>query len=123
MEKILLVDDEEKIRRIYKSLLSLEHYEMLEAKDAEAAINLMEGQKDIGLILLDINMPLINGATLYEVINKTYHPRPRIIVTSAYPLEEQKQLIDKADDYYDKSQGTDVLLSKIRNVLKKGDST
>ncbi len=117
MPKILVVDDEEKIRHAYKCLLELENYETLEAQDAETTFMLMTGQQDIRLILLDINMPCINGVTLYEVIRKFYGEHYKIIVSSVYPLEEQKRLVLNADDYYDKSQGIEVLLAKVRRVL------
>ena len=119
MEKILIVDDEEKIVHLYKRLLEGEGYEVFEAFDSHRATNLLVTQQDINLILLDILMPRIDGAMLYEVA-KQYNPQIKIIVTSAYPLEDQKQKIVSADGYYDKSQGTEVLLSKIKDVLKTG---
>ena len=44
-------------------------------------------------------------------------PKIKVIVTSAYPLDDQKRLIVKADDYFDKSHGTELLLAKIKNLL------
>lgn len=114
--KIMVVDDEEKIRSIYKRLLALQHYDVVEAKDWEAAAKLLVNQPNIRVVLLDINMPVVDGSALYEVIRRHY-PAMKIIVTSVYPLEDQRRLVLQADDYYDKSYGTDVLLEKIKNVL------
>ena len=118
MQKILVVDDDKNIRDIYKRLLDFEHYQVLEAKDWEAATSLVAGQKDIDLILLDINMPVVDGTALYDVI-RLYDSHIKIIVTSVYSLEDQKRLISKADDYYDKSCGTDILIGKIKHVLNR----
>lgn len=119
MHKILVVDDEEKIRRIYKGLLAFERYAPLTASDARSAIELLEREKDVCLVLLDINMPLLNGASLYRVIREVYGRSVKVIVSSVYPLEKQRGLVPGADDYYDKSQGTEVLLVKIKGVLQR----
>lgn len=116
--KILIIDDEEKIRNIYRRLLALEHYQILEAKDWEAATKLLANQPDIQIVLLDINMPVVDGSALYEVIRR-YYPHLKILVTSSYPLEDQKRLIVKADDYYDKSHGNEILLAKIKHLLSQ----
>lgn len=116
MKKILVVDDEEKITRIYKRLLAPEGYEVFEAQDSHRATNLLITQGDMSLVLLDISMPRIDGAAFYEIA-KQYNPEIKVIVTSVYPLEEQKRLIIRADDYYDKSQAVRILLSKVGRAL------
>ena len=118
MQKILVVDDDKNIRSIYKRLLTLEHYQVFEAKDWEAATSLVAGQRDIDLILLDINMPVVDGSALYDVI-RLYDSHIKIIVTSVYSVDDQKRLILKADDYYDKSCGTEKLMEKIKKVLNQ----
>lgn len=118
MEKILVVDDEEKMTRLYKSLLMQEGYEAVDAGDAHWAVNLLITQKDIGLILLDIGLPQVDGVTLQEAA-KQFDPDIKVIVVSALPVSEQRYLIRHADDYYEKSEGLDVLLFKIKDVLKR----
>lgn len=113
--RVMIVDDEEKIRTIYKKLLTLEDYEVFDAKDWEAATKLLASE-NIQAVLLDLNMPVVDGTALYEVIRR-YYPKIKIIVTSAYPLEDQKHLVLEADDYFDKSHGTELLLEKIKNSL------
>jgi CheY-like chemotaxis protein len=61
-------------------------------------------------------MGKINGDVFFEVAH-TFHPDIKIIVSSVYPLEEQHELIQGADDYYDKSESLGVLLSKIAKTL------
>lgn len=116
MNKILVIDDDKNIRSIYRRLLYLEHYEVLEAKDWQVAALLIAGQKDIDLILLDINMPMVDGVALYDVIRR-YDPHIKIIVSSVCSLEDQKRLITTANDYYDKSCATEILVEKIKNAL------
>jgi two-component system, OmpR family, response regulator ResD len=115
--KILIVDDDKRIRSLYKKLLALENYPVLEADSSHAATRLLMKEPDVALVLLDINMPVFDGSVLYNLLRR-FDSSIKIIVTSAYPLEDQKTRIQEADDYYDKSQGTEVLVEKIRHTLK-----
>ena len=115
MKTILIVDDEDQIRTTYKKLLMDEGYLVCEATNAIEANERLVFEK-VDLVLLDINMPKIDGATLHEVIDFV-HPETRVIVSSVYPLSQQQSLINSACDYYDKSQCLDVLLEKISRVL------
>ncbi len=117
MARILVVDDEEKIRKIYTKLLLSEQHDVLEAADAVDAARLLIEDRKIDLILLDINLPVSDGGILYRMI-RMLDPRIKVIVTSAYPLQDQKNRIERADDYYDKSQGIRVLSEKIKNQLE-----
>lgn len=118
MHKIMIVDDDKKIRNLYRKLLMLEQYEVLEAENSHAATRLLMKEPDVELVLLDINMPLFDGSVLYNLLRR-FDRRIKVIVTSAYPLEDQKNRIREADDYYDKSQGTEVLLVKIKSALNE----
>ena len=118
MKRILIVDDDKKIRRIYTTLLDLEGYKVQEASSADEANEILKREK-IDLTLLDIKMPEAGGDTMYEVM-KTFHRKSKVIVASVYPLDEQKSIISGADDYFDKSQGVDILLAKIKKVLANG---
>ena len=116
--KILVVDDEEKIRETYRHLLLSESFEVLEAKNGEWVRLQLLQHNNIDLILLDIRMPVVNGQPLFDLI-KVYSPNVKIIVMSAYSLEDQKEIIKEADDYFNKLEGVDELLSKIKSVLTK----
>ena len=59
--KILVVDDEARMRKLVKDFLSIKGYQVLEAGDGEEAVDLFFEQKDIALIILDVMMPKMNG--------------------------------------------------------------
>lgn len=116
MAKILICDDDKKILDIYSRLLTPEGFDVVECTNADHANEILKGG-DIDLVLLDIKMPDVDGSEFHEVI-QLFYERVKVIVTSVFSLDEQKKLIQDAFDYYDKSQGIDVLLEKIKNALE-----
>ena len=117
-KKILIIDDEERIRKIYTRLfraIGSGIFEVLEAENAEEATEVLIREK-LDLVLLDIKMPDIDGVRLYEII-KEFNPNLEIVVASVYPIEEQKRLIPYASAYYDKSEGPIKLLDKVSSTL------
>ncbi len=114
-KKVLIVDDEEKIREMYIRMFVEAGFIVRWAADGQAAINVLIREK-IDLVLLDIKMPEVDGKTMFEVIRE-YDPDMKIIVSSVYPIERQKQLIPNAKDYYDKSQGLNTLLEKVLSTV------
>jgi len=118
MKTILIVDDQERIRQLYKLIFTKEGYSVLDASCADKANEIVKVKK-IDLILLDIKMPEVDGAILFET-TKMFHPGIKVIVSSVYPLDDQKNLIEGAEDYYDKSESVKVLKEKVKNVLYTG---
>jgi DNA-binding NtrC family response regulator len=116
MKKILILDDEDRIRRIYKELLVNEGYEIIEASTALEAHATLKSS-DIDLILLDIRIPKVSGSVMYDVIEQ-FFKELKVIVSSVYPIDLQKRIIPGAYDYYDKSQGTELLLQKVKKALE-----
>lgn len=117
MQTILLVDDEEEMRKKYKKLLEDEQYRVIEAPDALEVTNiLMREKSNIDLIILDIQMPNIDGREIFEIIDQ-YAPSIQVIVSSVLPLQEQKLRISRATDFYNKSHKPETLLGKIKNIL------
>jgi len=115
MRTILIIEDEEKVRKLYAQLLREEGYDVLEARDCARASDLLN-KKKIDLVLLDIKLPVVYGSILYEFM-QTFHQGVKVIVSSVYPLDEQKVIVRGAADYYDKSHGTETLLTKIKRAL------
>ena len=118
MKKILVLDDEERIREIYVRLLTSEGYQVMEAPSAVDAHEILK-RENFDLMLLDIKMPNLNGSAMYDVIEQ-FHRNLKVIVASVYPLDVQKRMIPDAYDYYDKSQGINLLVRKINRALGNG---
>lgn len=120
VRKILIVDDDTKMRKKYKRALVEKGFKVIEAPNAlEVANLLMREGKNIDLIVLDINIPEIDGREIFDIIDE-YAPQMQVVVNSVYPLSEQKIRIPRAADYYDKSHPADVLITKVCKLLGVG---
>ncbi len=116
MKRILIIDDEEKVLAAYKRLLEEEGFAVFTARSATEGTRMLIREEEMDLVLLDINMFEVDGGVMKEVIDE-YDPQLKVVVSSVRPLEEQKEIIPEAADYFDKSQGTDLLLKKVKKVL------
>jgi DNA-binding response OmpR family regulator len=116
MKRILIIDDERRIGRSYTVLLSEEGFDVKYASNAQEARDLLIGE-NFDLVLLDINMPEEDGKRIYEFVRK-YDPCIKVIVSSVYPIEEQIEIILGASGYHNKSQGVDILVAKVKEVLE-----
>ncbi|MDE1920021.1 MAG: response regulator [Candidatus Omnitrophica bacterium] len=114
-KKILIIDDEPSILRIYTKMLVELGFTARWALNADNAMDILIREK-IDLVLLDIKMPGVDGKTMFEVIHE-YDPMLKVIVSSVYAVERQKELIPCARDYFDKSRGLPVLIEKMMGVL------
>jgi len=120
LKKILIIDDEQRIGQSYTRLLSEEGFEAKYASGAKEATNFLIREL-FDLVLLDINMPEVDGKAMYEVVRE-YDRHMKVIVSSVYPIEDQVQSILGACAYHNKSQGVDILVAKIKEVLGGGDA-
>jgi CheY-like chemotaxis protein len=115
MKKVLIVEDEQRIIDIYLRLLVPTGLIVRCATNAQAATSILV-RENIDLVLLDIKMPEIDGSTIFEIIEE-YNPNLKVIVSSVYPIEKQKELVPRATNYYDKSEGPINLLAKVQSAL------
>lgn len=120
MKRILIIDDEQRISEMYAMLLSEEGFEVRRASNANEATNLLI-RESFDLVLLDINMPEVDGKAMYEVIREYDHSM-KVIVSSVYPVEEQVRYILGACSYHDKAQGVDLLVAKVKEALRDEDA-
>lgn len=117
MRTVLIVDDEKVFRKKYKKLLKGKGFGVIEAASAlEVSNSLMRDHSKIDIILLDINIPEVDGREIWEIIDE-YAPELPIIITSVHPVIDQKLRIPRAADYFNKLHKEDLLLSKIKKVL------
>ncbi len=85
-KKILICDDEEGIRESLKLILS-DTYNIILVDSGEQALEILSKAKDIGLVLLDIKMPRLNGLDVLSEIKKK-HPQMNIVMVTGYKSVE-----------------------------------
>ena len=79
--KILVVDDESRMRKLVRDFLVKNQYEVLEAGDGEEAMEIFFAQKDISLVVLDVMMPKMDGWQVCREI-RSYSKVPIIMLTA-----------------------------------------
>lgn len=122
MKKILIVEDDEKLRKNLKELLDASGYEALVLENFKDSLKSIL-ESDANLILLDINIPYINGEVLIREIRKESNV-PIIMVTSRdSETDEALSISFGADDYITKPYNPNILLLRIGAVLKRSETT
>lgn len=118
MKKIMIVEDEEAICNELSELLENNNYKAIILKDFKNALNeILNSCPD--LVILDINIPFINGESLLQNIRKT-SSIPVIMVTSNNSeIDEALSISYGADDYITKPYNPNILLLRIGAVLKR----
>ncbi len=115
-KKILILEDEQEMRKILRDLFREGGYATLEARDGDEALRLLCSYAGIGVVVLDIMLPKKSGLEIFEAIRKDF-PAVKVIVSSVYPAEEQQFLISEADDYYYKTETATSLIDKVDRLL------
>lgn len=95
MRKLLVIDDDAKLLSSYRDLLSPYGFEVLTAPDGQEAIPLVERNPDILLVILDLQMPRMDGREWLRWFRKTRKEMP-VIVISAYKLEQSDEELKPA---------------------------
>jgi CheY-like chemotaxis protein/two-component sensor histidine kinase len=112
--KILIAEDEEISFAYFAKVMSNEHFEILHARNGEEAVDIVEKNPDIDIILMDIKMPRMDGYKARELIKKS-HPNIPIIAQTAYAMQDDKHKILNAgfDDYISKPVKREDLLDHV----------
>ena len=119
-EKILVVDDEQNIRKSLKMILEYEGYSFLEAADAEEALEIVEETVGLDLILMDIKLPGMDGLELLSELKKKPYS-PEIIMISGHGTVQTAVESTKrgAFDFLEKPLHRDRVLLSIRNATSQ----
>ncbi len=124
MSKILIADDEQKIRKLVCDFLKNVGYETLEAEDGDEAFELFQKHEDdIDLVILDIMMPGLNGWEVCKEI-RALSDVPVIMLTAR--SEEFDELLgyeSGADDYVTKPFSPTILVKKVEALLRRTKSS
>jgi CheY-like chemotaxis protein len=119
-KKILIAEDEETNFLFVEAILEDTKAELLWAKNGVDALNLLQGNSDIDLVLMDIKMPEMDGLMATQKIRQFNKEIP-IIAQTAYAMTEDKNKCLKAgcNDYLTKPINHRILLSTIDKYLSK----
>lgn len=120
--KILVVDDEEQIRRALKSILSTRKYDVLLAASGEEAVDLaIDHNPD--MIILDMSMPGMDGVVVCRELRTWYTGPILILSVRAGDADKITALDTGADDYLTKPFSAGELLARVRAQLRRSAST
>lgn len=117
-EKILIVEDEEKIARVISLELNYEGYETATAKNGREGLDMLQAHR-WGLVLLDIMLPELNGIEVLRRMRSSGDLTPVILLTARDSLPDKVSGLDQgANDYITKPFKIEELLARIRAILR-----
>ena len=119
--KILVVDDESRMRKLVKDFLGREGYQVLEAGDGMEAMEVFYDEKDIALIILDVMMPRMDGWQVCREVRQSSKV-PIIMLTAR--SEERDELQGFAlgvDEYISKPFSPKILVARVNAILRRAN--
>jgi two-component system response regulator ResD len=117
--KILVVDDEARMRKLVRDFLEKQDYRVFEAANGEEAVDLFFEEKDIALILLDVMMPKMDGWQVCREIRQ-YSKVPIIMLTARADERDELMGFDLGvDEYIAKPFSPKILVARVNAVLRR----
>ena len=119
--KILVVDDEARMRKLVKDFLIKKNFDVLEAGDGEEAVDVFYENKDIALIILDVMMPKMDGWEVCREIRK--NSKVPIIMLTAKSDENDELLGFElgVDEYISKPFSPKILVARVEAILRRSN--
>ncbi|MCI5740266.1 MAG: response regulator transcription factor [Lachnospiraceae bacterium] len=119
--KILVVDDESRMRKLVRDFLTKQNFEVLEAADGEEALDVFYGDKEIALVILDVMMPKINGWDVCREIRE--NSKVPIIMLTAKSDENDELLGFElgVDEYISKPFSPKILVARVEAILRRSN--
>ena len=120
--KILVVDDESRMRKLIRDFLTKSGYEVLEAENGEEAVDIFLEEKDIALIILDVMIPKMDGWETCREIRKNSKV-PIIMLTAKSSEEDELRGFDLGvDEYISKPFSPKILVARVEAVLRRSNA-
>ena len=117
--KVLMVDDESRMRKLVSDFLTRDGYEVIEAGDGEEAVEIFFQNKDIAVILLDVMMPKMNGWDTCRQIRKNSNV-PIIMLTAKSDEASELNGFDcGADEYISKPFSPKILTARVDALIRR----
>lgn len=117
--KILVIDDESRMRKLVRDFLTKKDYDVLEASNGEEAMDIFYEDKDIDLLILDVMMPKMDGWQVCREIRKT-SKIPIIMLTAK--ADERDELLGfelGVDEYITKPFSPKILVARVEAILRR----
>lgn len=117
--KILVVDDEGRMRKLVKDFLVKQNYEVLEAGDGSEALDIFFANQDIALIILDVMMPKMDGWQVCREV-RNYSKVPIIMLTARTDERDELQGFQLGvDEYIAKPFSPKILVARVEAILRR----
>lgn len=117
--KILVVDDESRMRKLVKDFLSKKNFQVIEAGDGEEAMDIFYQEKDIALIILDVMMPKMDGWEVCREVRKNSKV-PIIMLTARGDERDELLGFDLGvDEYISKPFSPKILVARVEAILRR----
>ena len=119
--KILVVDDEMRMRKLVRDFLVRQDYEVLEAADGEAALDIFYAEKNIALMILDVMMPRMNG---WDVVREVRQNSKLPIIMLTAKSDEADELMGfelGVDEYISKPFSPKILVARVEAILRRAN--
>lgn len=117
--KILVVDDESRIRKIIRDFLVREGYVVCEAEDGEAALDIFCSNNDINLIIMDVMMPKMDGWQLCKEVRKLSKVPILMLTAKSEEQDELKGFELGVDEYISKPFSPKILTARVNALLRR----
>jgi two-component system response regulator ResD len=117
--KILVVDDEKRMRKLLRDFLVKQNFDVIEAGDGEEALDCFYADKEISLIILDVMMPKMDGWTVCKEIRKESKV-PIIMLTAKGDERDELLGFDLGvDEYISKPFSPKILVARVEAILRR----
>ena len=121
--KVLVVDDEARMRKLVKDFLSVKGFLVVEAEDGEQALEMFFAQKDIALVILDVMMPKMDGWEVCKTIRQ-YSQVPVMMLTARGEERDELQGFKLGvDEYVSKPFSPKILVARVEALLRRSQGT